>query len=891
MSPHVNAIAGRLSLRPPQRESLEILDRITEVVPPSKTPDVAAALAVIQSEFPKVTDFEREFPSICFALATGVGKTRLMGAFIAYLHLAKGINNFFVLAPNLTIYNKLITDFTPNTPKYVFKGIAEFATDAPELITGDTYDKRSLFGDIYRVRINIFNISKINSEVRGGNMPRIRKLSEYIGQSYFDYLAGLPDLVLLMDESHRYRASAGVRAINELKPLMGLELTATPFVEAAKGAAPFKNVVYDYPLARAMADGFVKEPAVVTQKNFDPRQFTPAQLQELKLQDGIRLHEATKVELETYARQNECRQVKPFVLVIARDTTHAKELLDLIQSEKFFEGRYKERVIQVDSSQTGAQEEAMIERLLKVEDPSEPTEIVIHVNMLKEGWDVNNLYTIVPLRAANARILIEQSIGRGLRLPYGVRTGVTAVDRLNIVAHDRFQEIVDEANKPDSPVRLTQVILDPATDLQPTRTVIAQPTLLAKLTPPAPTPPGVTPGKAAQPMFATEQERKIAEIAVKVIQQHESLPQVSYLQQADVQADILHDVAAAYVAPAQTELAGVVEKPDIAAVVAKATRLVIDQTINIPRIVVVPTGDVTSGFNSFKVDCSSIHLQPVSRDLLIQHLRTAKQEFLQNLAGQMKEARPEDYLVRALIDFDDICYDDHADLLYDLTGQVVQHLRSYLSEADAVNVLQYHQQQLAPLIHSQMQSPEHRWEKATGYKATVSKGFSLLKPNAYTAGATDEIKPFRMTLPDPTNIRRYLFGGFAKCLYDSQRFDVDTERRFAMILEDDGEVMKWFKPARGQFQIYYNKDAAYEPDFVVETKKQLFLCEPKRADQLQNPEVLAKKAAASEWCKYATEHAMQHGGKQWSYLLIPHDAITGNMTLEGLASRFEVQRK
>ena len=66
----------------------------------------------------------------------------------------------------------------------------------------------------------------------------------------------------------------------------------------------------------------------------------------------------------------------------------------------------------------------MIERLLKVEHTDEPTEIVIHVNMLKEGWDVTNLYTIVPLRAANARILIEQSIGRGLRLPYGKRTGV-----------------------------------------------------------------------------------------------------------------------------------------------------------------------------------------------------------------------------------------------------------------------------------------------------------------------------------------------------------------------------------------------------------------------------------------------------------------------------------
>src|SRR6185312_15047503 len=115
------------------------------------------------------------------------------------------------------------------------------------------------------------------------------------------------------------------------------------------------------------------------------------------------------------------------------------------------------KVIQVDSSKTGAEEDEMVARLLKVEHTEEPTEIVIHVNMLKEGWDVTNLYTIVPLRAANARILIEQSIGRGLRLPYGRRTGVTAVDRLNIVAHDRFQEIIDEARKSDSPIRLQAV--------------------------------------------------------------------------------------------------------------------------------------------------------------------------------------------------------------------------------------------------------------------------------------------------------------------------------------------------------------------------------------------------------------------------------------------------
>src|SRR5690242_1578308 len=231
MNSDVNAIANRLSLRAPQRDSLEILARVTELlaldklVSGSLQVDVGNAVKTIQSEFGSVTDFERDFPSLCFALATGVGKTRLMGAFITYLFRQKISRHFFVLAPNLTIYNKLIADFTPNTPKYVFEGIAEFATNPPEIITGDNYEsgrgvrsdapgRQIQLYDTSPIHINIFNISKINSEVRGDRPPRIKRLSEYIGQSYFEYLAGLHDLVLLMDESHRYRATAGVRAIN-----------------------------------------------------------------------------------------------------------------------------------------------------------------------------------------------------------------------------------------------------------------------------------------------------------------------------------------------------------------------------------------------------------------------------------------------------------------------------------------------------------------------------------------------------------------------------------------------------------------------------------------------------------------------------------------------------
>jgi len=459
-------VAGRLSLRPPQAESLAKLIAAVSAAPEllehdvnGQSRDMTAILNSLKAEFKTLEDFEREFPSLCFALATGVGKTRLMGAFIAYLHLAHGINNFFVLAPNLTIYNKLIADFTPNTAKYVFKGIAEFAQQPPLIITGDNYDQSGAAvadapaGFAHDVRINIFNISKINSEVRGGKEPRIKRMREVLGDSYFNHLANLPDLVLLMDESHRYRASAGVRSINELKPLFGLEVTATPFVESTRGPVPFKNVVMDYPLARAMEDGFVKEPAAVTQRNFNAKAHTAEEIEKIKLEDGVRLHESTKVDLLTYARENNVKVVKPFMLVIARDTTHASQLKEMIES-KLFDGRYQGKVIQVDSSRTGAEEEEMITKLLAVESVDEPTEIVIHVNMLKEGWDVTNLYTIVPLRAANARTLIEQSIGRGLRLPYGKRTGVAAVDRLNIVAHDKFQEIIDEANRGDSPIRL-----------------------------------------------------------------------------------------------------------------------------------------------------------------------------------------------------------------------------------------------------------------------------------------------------------------------------------------------------------------------------------------------------------------------------------------------------
>jgi type III restriction enzyme len=299
MNQNAENIKQRLSLRQPLKDALDILSELTDTLELTKEVDLVAELKKVNSLYQTCSDFERTFPSICLAIATGVGKTRLMGACIAYLYLEKGIKNFFVLAPNLTIYEKLIDDFgNSSNPKYVFNGIAEFVHNKPVVITGDNYNQvSSLFSDT-EIRINIFNVSKFAREtkptVEGGRnlAPRIKRLSEYLGQSYWEYLTNLTDLVMLMDEAHRYHADKSKDAINELKPILGIELTATPIDEKGN---QFRNVVYEYSLAKALDEGlYVKNPTIATRKDFNPQGRSDEEIEKIKLEDAINIHEDTK---------------------------------------------------------------------------------------------------------------------------------------------------------------------------------------------------------------------------------------------------------------------------------------------------------------------------------------------------------------------------------------------------------------------------------------------------------------------------------------------------------------------------------------------------------------------------------------------------------------------
>ena len=142
-------------------------------------------------------------------------------------------------------------------------------------------------------------------------------------------------------------------------------------------------------------------------------------------------------------------------------------------------------------------------------------------------------------------------------------------------------------------------------------------------------------------------------------------------------------------------------------------------------------------------------------------------------------------------------------------------------------------------------------------------------------------------MAEKSKIPQMRFGGFKRCLYPLQKFQSDPERKLAVIL--DRESQKWFRPAKGQFQIFYKagiEHQEYIPDFVAEADRCIYLLEPKAKSEMAAADVLAKRDAAVKWCEHASNHNQANGGKPWKYALIPHDAIAENMTLAGLVSQF-----
>ncbi len=879
-------IKQRLSMREPLCEALDVVAKITDKLSLVKPPAVdeggsvelkeflAKELAEIKTMFPYCKNFERDFPSFAFSIATGIGKTRLMGACIAYLYLKKGIKNFFVLAPNLTLYEKLVQDFTPNTTKYVFSGISEFVHCEPKIIDASNYNDSIDFSHQDAIRINIFNIAKFNSDSKNSKrgVSRMRRLSEYLGVSYFEHLVGLDDLVILMDEAHRYHADASKKAINELRPILGLEMTATPTDEKGKA---FKNIVYEYNLAQALTDGkYVKIPTVARRRNFQRQNLTDVQLDALKLDDAINIHEQTKSHLELYALNHNQPIVKPFILVVCRNIQHATEIAKLIE-EDLFDGRYKGKVLQIDSSTK--KDEEIDQLFVSLEDYDNQIEIVIHVNMLKEGWDVTNLYTIVPLRAADAPILVEQSIGRGLRLPYGGRrTGDKNVDKLTVIAHENFEAVISKAQDPNSVLsKLSYIELDDEDiNFEPSRVTPAQTKIDLQ-------------EKKIIEAAKTEIERKNAKITADAaravwnvipqlnvaVKSKEELAEPEIVKRIKELAIREIEKSARLSNPLFAQEEAAVQLKEVEKVVNIIVKDFIENTIEIPRMTVMDEV-YEAEFRWFDLDTRlGFDLKTLKDEILRVNLGAGESdhEIIQIKTGR-KFSSPLQEIVGSLIDCDEIDYDDNSELLFHLAQQAVDAINANLDDQDDIaKVVSDYKLGIVKNIYDQMM--RHFTLKSLGYqKANVLPFVGIVKQNLKEIegyGKTD----FRDVIPAGA-VRKFIYTGFLKSFYTECKFDSKTEQDFSNVLEMDSSVLRWLKPAASQFNIYWsNGSKRYEPDFVVETLDRIYLVETKAAKDMVIDDVLAKKQAAEAYCCNATEYTSRNGGKPWEYVVIAHDIV------------------
>lgn len=868
-------ISGVLSLRKPQADSLKILEQITNALSPAKPMDLQNALSSVHTMFPTCCDFERQFMSLTFALATGVGKTRLMGAFIAYLYTQHNIKNYFVVAPGTTVYDKLKRDLgDPSNHKYVFKGLGCFA-NAPRIIADEDYRDRQLSLFDADINIFIFNIDKFNKET--ANMKRI---NEYLGTSFYGELSQMDDLVLIMDESHHYRAEKGSSALDELHPLFGLELTATPLVKKGNKQVPFENVVYEYPLSKAIEDGYTRTPFAVTRTDIDFYNFGDEQLDKLMLLDGITCHENAKGKLALYASNNNRHVVKPFMLVVCKDTTHAKWVEEFIKSDEFREGEYRNKTITVHSKVRGAESEFNTKLLLNVESADNPIEIVIHVNMLKEGWDVNNLYTIVPLRTAASKILREQMVGRGLRLPYGERTGDKEVDAVMLTAHDKFKEILEEAQKGDSIFKAGNIIK--AEEIDPEQIAYTQLALELE--------PDLELEKAykhtqLEKTEATNQIFKIAQdIIIKEVAHHiqaEPEQTISIAQKEKIIVKIREEVER------DTDL-GVIfhenECPLTAWLHQKTEdthRAAVDKFIPIPHLVITDSGVEEYAFVDFDLDLGEFNHVPIQNELLVQNLeKMDDRQLIKGNAIDFEGYSPQKAILEILRQKPEIDYEKCSSLLFKLISQICSHFEEIYNDNGMKNIIMMYKKDIANKIYTQLM--QHFYFQNGFIKEEVigTRNYNLEQTYGYKEkkGLYDNYT---------CNIRSILFDGIKKGVFSTAKFDSNPELLLARVLERDPDIINWLRPAKKEFNITYNHGHQYEPDFVVETQNIIYLVEVKREDEVNDPDVVAKKERALQFCEVASSWGKANGYKQWQYLFIPSKQIGENSTFKILAQRFK----
>ncbi len=786
-------IAARLDLREPNREAVRTIN---------------AAV----SQYYDVEEQQPPFEAVVDS-ATGVGKTYILAGAMELFVSTYGVRDFVIVTPGRTILEKTKDNFTPGHPKSLL-GPMSFQ---PVVITSDNFATpamRTAMDDDSQVKLYLFTVqSLIRPESKQGR--KTHKFQEGLGTEFYGHLQSIKKLVVFADEHHCYYGPAFSKAVRDVDPWVLIGLTATPDKKT-----PNDQIIFRYPIAAAIADHLVKTPVIVGRKDDRTDPLT-------KLTDGVMLLRAKKDAITAYCQATGVAPVNPVMLVVAKSIDDANEYGAILRSSEFFGGGYADSVLVVHSD---APDEAL-EGLSKVEDPTSPVRIIISVGMLKEGWDVRNVYVVASMRASVSEILTEQTLGRGMRLPFGKYTGIEILDTLEVVAHERYEDLLKKAGV------LNQAFVDYRTWAALRTNAHGQTVVVTQTTESGPVPiilsdegsaVPTSNGDYSTPLVTTAEHRvvEVTEAAVKLKQ--------AVLRRTDAPT-ILVPVLRMSSVKSSFSLADITDTDafrKLGAALAANPDGELSRTLVSARVVTGPDGiKRTELIRSTAAD----RIRSAPTLFALDELRTELVDMV--LASPSVPARASQRAAVAPL----------IDAFFDGLGDKAEEVLSANIERAGTRLIML------------VTAEQRRFMSKPSYEEVVElKEFNPSRATDKTT-SSDRFGPFSKSVA---------YEGWQRSMFPVVWFDSEPERRVANIVDGDDMVTCWVRLHIGDLPILWNSAGQqYNPDLIViESDNTHWVVEVKMDKEVESEDVQGKREAAKRWANHVT--ADEKVGVNWRYLLV-----------------------
>jgi len=816
----IEQVSHTLDLRKPNRDALDALARALDSAEPGA--------------------------ELVADLATGVGKTYIAGALIDYLY-ASGVSNVVIVTPGSTIQRKTVDNLTPGHRKYL-RGLQS----NPLVITLDSLERGEVgaaLEDSERFKVFVLTVQSL-LRPNTNDARRAYREHETTGVALYDYLQAADDLVVIADEHHVYYSGNAKRfqaAIDELHPQALIGLTATPH-EATE-----PKVIYRYPLSSAIADGYVKIPVLVSRRD------GVADLR-TQLADGLTLLAAKATTMRAYCDITRQAYAEPILFVVASTIDEANEIRDLLTGSDML--GTTDHVLLVTSEEP----DKTLALLDTLENPDSPIRAVVSVGMLKEGWDVKNVYVIASVRSLESTLLTEQVLGRGLRLPFGTRTGNPMLDTVEVLSHRSFAALLKQAKV------LLEETLGKRTE---EAAVAANPT------------PGVTiPGTPLGPDAALPVNPDDAGSVVV------SLPgdSAAFAEQ--------HTDDEGYVSPPGQQHIGVIfATPESRAAVAQASEQAVAHTIApqpqqtqwlplfIPRVTRTTRRETFSLANLDLTQVEALGRQFANDEgeTLRRTALNAQRDLMGDAHVVLAEQRDRVAASAYLIEYRSIETDLVARLLR------TDGIEATVTEMNAARKV------AQAFLDGARVTEQTPWRVEHGRLATARLTEWIKQRQALTRTWIDTTVLLerwpdpeqRIEVVPPTDrhlvtrstefTRNYPYTGWERSFYDVVRFDAySTEFRLAELFDTATGVDSWLRVDETvPLRIDYSMGAfgrQYEPDFVVvDEDRTHWIIEGKRDSDIASPVVEAKRDAARAWLRVVNEDSAV--SDKWAYLLASESVV------------------